>query len=36
MEEMRSMHRILVENLKGRGHLECLGIEVRIILKLIL
>jgi hypothetical protein len=35
MVEVRSIHRILVENLKGMVHLDCVGVDVRIILKLI-
>jgi hypothetical protein len=36
MVEMRSIHKIFVENLRGMEHLECLGVDMRVILKPIL
>jgi hypothetical protein len=35
-EEMRNIYKILVRNLRGRDHLEYVGMEWRIILKRIL
>jgi hypothetical protein len=36
MEEMRNAYRILVGKLKGRDHLDDLGVDTRIMLKWIL
>jgi hypothetical protein len=33
MEERRNVYKILVKNLKGRDHLENLGVDGRIIFK---